>query len=50
MPNKVFGITRNVRSRKVLWEFERLSPIRTFAFPRPNAKLPHVGRQLWAQQ
>ena len=36
---------RGVCSRKVLREFESLSPVRAFAFPRPNAKPPTVGRQ-----
>ena len=31
---------RGVCSRKVLREFESLSPVRAFAFPRPNAKPP----------
>ena len=42
-PNKRFGVSRGVCSRKVLREFESLSPVRTFAFPRPNAKPPTVG-------
>ena len=42
-PNKRFGVSRGVCSRKVLWEFESLSPVRAFAFPRPNAKPPTVG-------
>ena len=36
-PNKRFGVMRGICSRKVLREFESLSPVRTFAFPRPNA-------------
>jgi len=40
--NKRFGVSRGVRSQKVLWEFESLSPVRTFVFPRPNAKPPPV--------
>ena len=36
---------RGVCSRKFLREFESLSPVRAFAFPRPNAKPPTVGRQ-----
>ena len=31
---------RGVHSQKVLREFESLSPVRAFAFPRPNAKPP----------
>ena len=38
--NKRFGVSRGVTSRKVLREFESLSPVRAFAFPRPNAKPP----------
>ena len=38
--NKRFGVSRGVCSRKVLQEFESLSPVRTFVFPRPNAKPP----------
>ena len=45
-PNKRFGVMRGVCSRKVLREFESLSPVRAFAFPRPNAKPPTVGRKL----
>ena len=45
-PNKRFGVSRGVCSRKVLREFESLSPVRALAFPRPNAKPPTVGRQL----
>ena len=33
---------RGVCSRKVLREFESLSPVRAFVFPRPNAKPPPV--------
>jgi len=44
-PNKRFGVSRGVCSRKVLWEFESLSPVRAFVFPRPHAKPPTVGRQ-----
>ena len=40
--NKRFGVSRGVFSRKVLWEFGSLSPVRTLAFPRPNAKPPTV--------
>ena len=43
--NKRFGVSRGVFSRKVLREFESLSPVRAFAFPRPNAKPP----QRWQQ-
>ena len=42
--NKRFGVMRGVCSRKVLREFASLSPVRTFAFPRPNAKPPTVRR------
>ena len=45
-PNKRFGVMRGVCSQKVLREFESLSPVRAFAFPRPNAKPPTVGCQL----
>ena len=41
--NKRFGVMRGVCSRKVLREFESLSPVRALAFPRPNAKPPTVG-------
>jgi len=41
--NKRFGVSRGVCSRKVLREFESLSPVRTFVFPRPNAKPPTIG-------
>ena len=41
-PNKRFGVSRGVCSRKVLREFESLSPVRAFVFPRPNAKPPTV--------
>ena len=34
---------RGVCSRKILREFESLSPARAFAFPRPNAKSPTVS-------
>ena len=44
--NKRFGVSRGVCSRKVLREFESLSPVRAFAFPRPNAKPPTVGCKL----
>jgi len=40
--NKRFGVRRGVHSRKVLREFESLSPVRAFVFPRPNAKPPIV--------
>ena len=43
--NKRFGVMRGVCSRKVLWKFENLSPVRTFVFPRPHAKPPPVGRK-----
>ena len=42
--NKRFGVSRGVTSRKVLREFESLSPVRTLVFPRPNAK--SLGRWL----
>ena len=42
-PNKRFGVMRGVCSRKVLREFESFSPVRTFAFPRPNANPQTVG-------
>ena len=49
--NKRFGVIRGVCSRKVLWEFENLSPVRAFAFPRPNAKPPSVrGKRATAQR
>ena len=41
--NKRFGVSRGVCSRKVLQEFENLSPVRALVFPRPNAKPPTVG-------
>ena len=41
--NKRFGVMQGVCSRKVLREFESLSSVRAFAFPRPNAKPPTVG-------
>ena len=41
---------RGVCSQKVLREFERLSPVRAFAFPRPNAKPPTVRRKLARQK
>ena len=44
--NKRFGVRRGVHSRKVLREFESLSPVRALAFPRPNAKPPTVGGHL----
>ena len=44
--NKRFGVMRGVCSRKVLRKFESLSPVRAFAFPRPNAKPPTVGRHV----
>ena len=47
--NKRFGVMRGVCSQKVLWEFESLSPVRAFAFPRPNAKPPTVGRNVGRQ-
>jgi len=40
--NKRFGVRRGICSQKVLREFESLSPVRTFVFPRPNAKPPTV--------
>ena len=43
--NKRFGVSRGVCSRKVLREFESFVPVRTFVFPRPNAKPP----QRWLQ-
>ena len=36
--NKRFGVSRGICSRKVLQEFESLSPVRAFAFPHPNAQ------------
>ena len=45
-PNKRFGVMRGVCSQKVLREFASLSPVRAFAFPRPNAKPPTVVRKL----
>ena len=45
-PNKRFGVMRGVCSQKVSQEFESLSPVRAFAFPRPNAKPPTVGGKL----
>ena len=50
MPNKRFGVMRGVCSQKVLREFESLSPVRAFAFPRPNAKPPTVGSNFGGQQ
>ena len=41
--NKRFGVSRGVCSRRVLREFESLSPVRALASPRPNAKPPTVG-------
>ena len=49
-PNKRFGVMRGVCSRKVLREIESLSPVRAFAFPRPNAKPPTVGRHTQTEQ
>ena len=34
--NKRFGVSRGVTSRKVLWEFESLLPVRALVFSRPN--------------
>jgi len=45
-PNKRFGVMRGVCSQKVLREFESFAPVRAFAFPRPNAKPPTVGRNV----
>ena len=42
---KQFGISRGVCSRIVLQEFESLSPVRTYALPRTNAK----PRARWLQ-
>ena len=46
MPNKRFGVMRGVCSRKVLWEFASLSPVRAFVFPARTPSRQPLGAML----